>query len=186
MAHVQKTQRKKGTGGNWTLRKVVRIKLADQINAEVVSRVANATNGSHPFLSHYPQTLTDFVNGLTDAEKEEYQKIAEEWNQGDIPSDVQKKQVSRKLIRYLKCLYRLVHRNAKKGVGKKCVKFVDEMEKQMGAKVFLLVGYQDENGDPITARYGGNRLVFHIVNTTTISQIWLKTCREWTTIDSLA
>ena len=44
-------------------------------------------------------------------------------------------------------------RTAQKKLPKKCLNFVKELETEMGAKVFLLVGYNDMNGDPNSSRY---------------------------------
>lgn len=63
----------------------------DQIH-EVVTRLAKgAPPGSRVFLAKYQQGLMEVMAGLTDAEKEEYKGLAEEWTNAVPPPDVQRK-----------------------------------------------------------------------------------------------
>ncbi|EDR06209.1 uncharacterized protein LACBIDRAFT_329028 [Laccaria bicolor S238N-H82] len=59
---------------------------------EVVKRLAKgAPPGSRVFLAKYQQGLKEVMGGLTDAEKEEYKGLAEEWTNAIPPPDVQRK-----------------------------------------------------------------------------------------------
>ncbi|EDQ98900.1 uncharacterized protein LACBIDRAFT_335564 [Laccaria bicolor S238N-H82] len=59
---------------------------------EVVTRLAKGVSpGSRVFLAKYQQGLKEVMGGLTDAEKEEYKGLAEEWTNAVPPPDVQRK-----------------------------------------------------------------------------------------------
>ncbi|EDR07823.1 uncharacterized protein LACBIDRAFT_298027 [Laccaria bicolor S238N-H82] len=95
---------------------------------EVVTRLAKgAPPGSRAFLAKYQQGLKEVMGGLTDAEKEEYKGLAEEWTNAVPPPDVQRKL------------------NSKHGLG-----MMREMDKvkqyQLGVFSWSLVGDIDENG----------------------------------------
>ena len=59
---------------------------------DIVTRLAKGTPpGSRAFLAKYQQGLKQVMAGLTEVEKEEYKKLAEEWTNVVPPPDVQRK-----------------------------------------------------------------------------------------------
>ena len=77
--------------GKWNVRKVVRFKMLDEINEEVAERSGNAPTGSDAYLAHFPTSWSAVVETLTDEQHEEFQALANEWNEGDIPEEVQRR-----------------------------------------------------------------------------------------------
>jgi len=63
----------------------------EQIHEVVTRRAKGALPGSRAFLAKYQQGLKEVMAGLTEAEKEEYKAMAEEWTNAVPPPDVQRK-----------------------------------------------------------------------------------------------
>ena len=55
--------------------------------------------GNLDYLPFHPGAWTEICNELDDDEREEYTKLATEWNKGGVPQDVQQKSVFHPLIR---------------------------------------------------------------------------------------
>lgn len=65
--------------------------MLDEINREVAKRSGNAPSGSDAYLAHFPTSWSAVVESLSDEQHEEFQALADEWNKGNIPEDVQRR-----------------------------------------------------------------------------------------------
>src|ERR1700726_409527 len=68
----------------WTLRKVVVMKMRDEIDTRI-----DAPPGSLQYIRCYGRSLRRVMKGLTDEKREEFLELAEQWNQEGPPRDIQ-------------------------------------------------------------------------------------------------
>jgi response regulator of citrate/malate metabolism len=84
----------------WTLRNVVRVKMAKEIvekakelaaKSEKAGSSRTTAKGNIDYLPHYPTAWTEICNELDEETREEYLDLVDEWNDGDVPDLVQQK-----------------------------------------------------------------------------------------------
>jgi hypothetical protein len=77
----------------WTLRRVVKEKLADEID-ELTEQLSGATKGTSRYISFYPSAWTQVEQGLSEKVKKEFENLAEKWNKAGPPKELQQKYVT--------------------------------------------------------------------------------------------
>lgn len=71
------------------LRRVVAKLEADRIDQMVREKDPDAQSGDQTYPGKFQKVLTNFMDGLTEQERSEYEKVQEEWQEKGPPMDVQ-------------------------------------------------------------------------------------------------
>jgi HSP90 family molecular chaperone len=74
--------------GVWTIRKVVKEKMGEAIDKAIKKKVPDAQPGSAEYIQHYQAAWRDVTNGLTEEQREEYEKLAQEWNKTGVTAEM--------------------------------------------------------------------------------------------------
>jgi hypothetical protein len=74
----------------WTLRKVVKEKLGQDID-DKVTEMSGAVSGTPEYLAAYPRAWTHIVDNLSEEEKEKFEELAEKWNKAGPPIELRQK-----------------------------------------------------------------------------------------------
>ncbi|KDQ52627.1 hypothetical protein JAAARDRAFT_50266 [Jaapia argillacea MUCL 33604] len=104
----------------WTLNKVVRIEYQEEL--------AKEWRGLGSKIGLYTSLVTKKIDSLTKAEKGKLEKLVEKWNNEGADPKYQRQIVEKEL-------------------PKSADKFIDEISRQFGAVVTMMVSYVDEFGD---------------------------------------
>ncbi|KAI6009459.1 hypothetical protein F5J12DRAFT_781999 [Pisolithus orientalis] len=120
-----------GFGRSWTLRKVVMHHQKKSINK--VLEEAMIKQGSAEMIEFYQKVVNTVMKSLTAEEIQEAEALATEWNEKQPPWDVQ----SKKAINMLR-------------------NFAKEMWKWSGARVVVMVAWEDANGEVIVGIHDFN------------------------------
>ena len=78
---------------NWTLRKVVKEQMSDEVDALVLKKNPDAKRGTKDYLVLVQDCLTTFIDGLSKEKQEELTALAEEWNSMGVDPDIKAKSV---------------------------------------------------------------------------------------------
>ena len=70
----------------WNLRTVTSHLKKEEINGAIVMDRSNPM-----YIGQYSSSLKSVINGLTDNERREYVKLADQWNREEPPRDIQKR-----------------------------------------------------------------------------------------------
>lgn len=72
----------------WTLRKVVKEKFSDEIDALVLKKDPEAKRGSQGYLKIVQDCLTTFINSLSKEVKQEFEDLADQRNAEGVDADL--------------------------------------------------------------------------------------------------
>ncbi|KAI6144272.1 hypothetical protein BKA82DRAFT_148923 [Pisolithus tinctorius] len=122
-------------GGGWTLRKVVMHHQKKSINK--VLEEAGIKQGSAEMIKSYQKAIDTIMKSLTAEEIQEAEALAIEWNEQQPPQDVQSETAEKKGHKYAK-------------------EFAKEMWKRCGARVVVMVAWEDANGEVIVGGHDFN------------------------------
>lgn len=112
-----------------TWRQVVADRHAKDLEALVRELSGDAKKGSREYVAKYQTGLKQLCDGLSDEKRQEYKKVAEEWDAAGAPEAVQRKSVERH--------------------GADIVRqFAEQAYKMMGMRVFVLGAFKDGAGKP--------------------------------------
>lgn len=75
---------------NWTARRVLAAQQRDHIK-EVAVELAETEAGDKGFIGHYQPAITQVFNSLSEAEVAELNETAKQWNEAEVPKEVQQK-----------------------------------------------------------------------------------------------
>jgi hypothetical protein len=137
--------------GQWTVRKVVQHTMKDQIDALIADKTYGAQPGSDTYIGVYQKTCSDVVKGLTPAQLEQCEKLAEEWNTTAPNASTQALCVHR-VSQFIIALSNMTDRLAHDKFGPVALQFMKQAKKQMGVHIFMMVGYKNEQGQMLRAK----------------------------------
>ena len=98
------------------------------------------------YLKFHTSAKSAIIQELDDETREEYEQLVDEWNYKRVPEDVKRRQVPPIQITLL-LLTENLGRRATEELGTVIKRFTDELEEQMGVKLFVLAGYRDLEGE---------------------------------------
>jgi hypothetical protein len=107
--------------------------------------LSGASGGDAQYLGQYPKALSQIIAELSDEKIAEYTQLAEDWNREGASESAKRKSVFSENLVWVS--FKLIGRNAEKRLGKEIKSFTKLLDEQMGAKVFMLVGFRDESGE---------------------------------------
>ncbi|KAI6143593.1 hypothetical protein BKA82DRAFT_4017350 [Pisolithus tinctorius] len=122
-------------GGSWTLRKVAMHHQKKSINK--VLEEARIKQGSTETIKSYQKAIDTVMKSLTAEEIQEAEALAIEWNEQQPPRDVQSEATEKKGCKYAE-------------------EFAKEMWKCCGARVVVMVAWEDANGEVIVGAHDFN------------------------------
>lgn len=118
--------------------------LSAELNALILTKNSSAYPGTKDYLKLVQDCLTELVNGLSQKQVQQYADVATVRNTVGVHPDLKAKWVQ-PLI--LLCQFSFsASRQADKHFVNVAKKFTEDVYKQMGVKVFMLVGYQNTEG----------------------------------------
>jgi len=145
----------------WTLRKVVKEKKSDEVDALVLEKDPAATRGTEGYLTHLQHCITTVIEGLTEEETMEFEDLADQWNAKGVDPDIQARWVQPSSLYFIHMLN--WRRQADKHMAKFAKDFMETAYKQMGVHVFMLLGWENSEGALVRTKYACNLcLVFQI------------------------
>jgi hypothetical protein len=134
----------------WTARRVAKEALSAELDARILTKDSSATRGTGSYLTHHNHCLTELMNGLSEQQVERFEGVAHLRNTVGVDPILKAKYVQ---LFTLSCQFSFsVSRQADKHFVKVAKKFTEDVYKQMGVKVFMLVGYQNTEGDLVRAK----------------------------------
>jgi hypothetical protein len=74
----------------WNARRVLAAQQGDRIK-KVAAELAEAEAGNKAFIGHYQPAITQVFNTLSEAEITQLKETAKEWNETEVPKEVQQK-----------------------------------------------------------------------------------------------
>jgi hypothetical protein len=92
------------------------------------------------------------VAGLSKDKAQEFEEVAALRNSVGVQPDLKAKWVQPSFL-WIKSDLHLSSRQADKNFVNVAKKFMDDIFKQMGVQVFMLVGYQNSEGDVVRSKY---------------------------------
>jgi hypothetical protein len=137
----------------WTVRKVVREKMSDEVDAVVLAKDPGAKRGTTDYLILVQDCLTSVIEGLSKEKLKEFADLADLRNAEGVDVDLKAKWVQLNTVCHIHMLKSdIATRQANKHLVKVAKQFMDLAYKQMGVHVFMLVGYKDSEGNAVKAK----------------------------------
>jgi hypothetical protein len=129
---------------------VAREALSAELNALVLTKDSTAHPGTKEYLTLVQDCLTELMKGLSKKQVEDFADVANLRNTVGVEPGLKAKWV-KALI--LSCQFSFsASRQADKHFVNVAKKFTEDVYKQMGVKIFMLVGYQNTEGDIVRAK----------------------------------
>jgi hypothetical protein len=147
--------------------------LSAELNALILTKDPTAHPGTKDYLKLVQDCLTELVKGLSKKQVEEFEDLATLRNTVGVAPDLKARWVQ---LLILLCQFPFsASRQADKHFVNFAKKFTEDIYKQMGVKVFMLVGYQNTEGELVRTKcvslsllhltflmhcQGGNRYIY--------------------------
>jgi hypothetical protein len=105
----------------WTLRKVVKEQMSDEVDALVLKKNPEARRGTKDYLVLVQDCLTTLIDGLSKEKKKELTSLAEEWNSTGVDPDIKAKSVQQCPVLSIQLLNSICcHQTGRQTFGKIC------------------------------------------------------------------
>jgi hypothetical protein len=130
---------------------VVKEALSAELNALILTKDPTAHPGTKDYLKLVQDCLTELIKGLSKKQLEDFADVANVRNTVGVEPGLKAKWVQQfiSLFQFSSSASRQADKHFI-GIAKK---FTEDVYKQMGVKVFMLVGYQNTEGDLVRAKF---------------------------------
>jgi hypothetical protein len=139
-------------GLTWTLRRVVKEEKYEELNARILKKDPAANPGTPGYMRLVNKVLSRMIRKLSEEERVEYQKIADQRNVEGVDVELKARCVHHDLSKPCRCS-KSDASQAEKYLVKAAKEFMDKAYQQMGVHVFMMLGYPNKDGEWVRFKY---------------------------------